>query len=158
MAFCGNCLIVVAITIGSGLQIPMCFFLVNLAMLDVICACTVLFKLLKILVVQDASISYRGCMVQMYFLTWSVAAEVLLFTAMAYDCYMFICQPLLYGSMMSSRVCAVLAGVLLSYSFMNDIIIFVADIFLANLNFLLAMVSYGLVTTILKICTAEGKQ
>ncbi|ELW67340.1 olfactory receptor 13A1 [Tupaia chinensis] len=199
MAFCGNCLIVVAITISSGLHTPMYFFLVNLAVLDVICVCTVVPKLLEILVAQDASISYRGCMVQMYFLSWSVAAEVLLFTAMAYDRYVAICQPLYYDSMMSPRVCAALAGavwgisifgaglntylmsrltfcgpnvidhffceipplLLLSCSstYVNDIMTIVADIFFADLNFLLTMVSYGfIISTILKIRTAEGKQ
>uniref|UniRef100_A0A8C4MD38 G-protein coupled receptors family 1 profile domain-containing protein n=1 Tax=Equus asinus asinus TaxID=83772 RepID=A0A8C4MD38_EQUAS len=199
VALCGNSLIIAAITFNSGLHTPMYFFLVNLAVLDVICASTVVPKLLEILVAEKRNISYGGCMAQMFFLSWSVAAEVLLFTAMAYDRYVAICQPLHYGSMMNPRVCAVLAGavwgmsvlgagvnaclmlqlsfcgpnvvdhffceipplLLLSCSstYVNDIMAIVADIFFAVLNFLLTMVSYGfIISTILKIRTAEGKR
>ncbi|XP_073096168.1 olfactory receptor 13A1-like [Manis javanica] len=110
MALSGNSLIVAAIAFTSRLHTPMYFFLVNLAVFDVICACTVVPKLLEMLVAEKRGISYWGCVVQLYFLTWSLAAELLLFTAMAYDRYLAICQPLHYGSMMSPRVCVVLAG------------------------------------------------
>ncbi|XP_029776649.1 olfactory receptor 13A1-like [Suricata suricatta] len=199
VALCGNSLLVVAVTLSSRLHTPMYFFLVNLSVLDLVCACTVVPKLLGILVSGKKSISYGGCMAQMYFLSWAVAGEVLLFTAMAYDRYVAICQPLRYGSMMSPKVCAVLAGavwgismlgagvnaclvlrlnfcgpnmidhffceipplLLLSCSstYVNNIMTIIADIFFAMLNFLLTMVSYGfIVSTILKIRTAEGKQ
>ncbi|XP_004458865.2 olfactory receptor 13A1-like [Dasypus novemcinctus] len=110
MALCGNSLIVAAITFSPGLHTPMYFFLVNLAMLDFFCACTILPKLLEILVVEKRTISYMGCITQLFFLTWFVAAELLLFTAMAYDRYVAICHPLHYSSMMSPRVCAVMVG------------------------------------------------
>ncbi|XP_043836230.1 olfactory receptor 13A1-like [Dromiciops gliroides] len=109
VALVGNSLIVAAISLSSGLHTPMYFFLVNLALLDVICACTVVPKLLQILGGEDKTISFRGCMTQLYFLTWSVAAELLLFTAMAYDRYVAICQPLHYSKMMSTEVCISLA-------------------------------------------------
>ncbi|XP_006875432.1 PREDICTED: olfactory receptor 13A1-like [Chrysochloris asiatica] len=198
VALCGNSLFVTAIMFSSGLHTPMYFFLVNLSVLDVVCACTVVPKLLEILVAEKRTISYEGCMTQMFFLTWSVAAELLLFTAMAYDRYVAICQPLHYSSMMSPQVCAVLAGAVWSISvlgagintclilqltfcgpnvidhffceippllllscsstYMNDVMTVVADIFFAVLNFLLTMVSYNfIVSTILKIRTAEGK-
>ncbi|XP_007957241.1 olfactory receptor 13A1-like [Orycteropus afer afer] len=199
VALCGNFLIVTAIAFSSGLHTPMYFFLVNLAVLNVACACTVVPKLLEMLVAEKRTISYEGCMTQMYFLSWSVAAEVLLFTAMAYDRYVAICQPLHYSSRMSPQVCAALAiavwtisvlgaGVdaclmsrltfcgpniidhffceippllVLSCSstYVNDIMTIVADIFFAVLNFLFTTVSYSyIISTILKIRTAEGKR
>ncbi|XP_004479802.1 olfactory receptor 13A1-like [Dasypus novemcinctus] len=199
MALCGNSLIVAAISFSPVLHTPMYFFLVNLAVFDVFCACSVLPKLLEILVAEKRTISFRGCIIQMFFQTWSVAAELLLFTAMAYDRYVAICHPLHYGSMVSHRVCAALAGsvwsisilgagidtclvlqltfcgpnvidhffcemppvLLLSCSstYLNDIMVIIADIFYAVLNFLLTMVSYSLIiSTIMKIRTAEGKQ
>ncbi|KAM6182253.1 olfactory receptor 13A1-like [Erethizon dorsatum] len=199
VALCGNSLIMVVVTFSSRLHTPLYFFLVNLAILDVVCACTVVPKFLEILVAKETGISYRACMTQMYFLTWSVAAELLLFTAMAYDRYVAICQPLHYGSMMSPRVCVALVGttwsvsmfgawvntcmtlrltfcgpnvlnhffceipplLLLSCSstYVNDVMTIVADIFFADVNFLFTVVSYGfIITTILKIRTAEGKQ
>ncbi|XP_004625760.1 olfactory receptor 13A1-like [Octodon degus] len=199
VALCGNSLIVAVVSFSSGLHTPLYFFLVNLALLDVVCACAVVPKLLEILVAKEADISYRACMTQMYFLTWSVAAELLLFTAMAYDRYVAICQPLHYGSMMNPKVCIALAGatwgvsmfgatvntcmmlrltfcgpnvlnhffceipplLLLSCSstYVNDIMTIVADVFFADMNFLLTVVSYGfIIATILKIRTAEGKR
>ncbi|XP_077000309.1 olfactory receptor 13A1-like [Tamandua tetradactyla] len=110
MVICGNSLIMAAISFSPGLHTSMYFFLVNLAIFDVFCACAVLPKLLEILVAEKKIISYDGCIIQMYLLTWSIAAELLLFTAMAYDHYMAICQPLHYGSIMGPQVCAALAG------------------------------------------------
>ncbi|XP_051829810.1 olfactory receptor 13A1-like [Antechinus flavipes] len=109
VALIGNCLIGAAISLNSSLHTPMYFFLVNLALLDVICTCTAVPKLLEILGGEDKTISFGGCMTQLYFLTWSVAAELLLFTAMAYDRYVAICQPLHYSKMMNREVCVSLA-------------------------------------------------
>lgn len=110
MALCGNSLIVVAISCSSGLHTPLYLFLVSLLVLDVICACPVVPKLLEILMAEKRGISYRGCMAQMYFLSWSVAGETLLLTAMAYKHYVAMCRPLHYGSMTGPWVCAVLTG------------------------------------------------
>ncbi|KAG8517495.1 Olfactory receptor 13A1, partial [Galemys pyrenaicus] len=122
MALCSNSLVMVAIASSASLHTPMYFFLVNLAVFDVVCACTVVPKLLAILVAEKRSISYWGCMVQIYFLTWSLGAELLLFTAMAYDCYVAICQPLHYSSMMSPRVCVALAGAVWGISVLDAVI------------------------------------
>lgn len=110
MALCGNSLIVVAISCSSGLHTPLYLFLVSLLVLDVICACPVVPKLLEILMAEKRGISYRGCMAQMYFLSWSVAGETLLLTAMAYKHYVAMCRPLHYGSTTGPWVCAVLTG------------------------------------------------
>ncbi|XP_074092439.1 olfactory receptor 13A1-like [Macrotis lagotis] len=110
VALVGNSLIGAAISFSTGLHTPMYFFLFNLALLDVICTCTAVPKLLQILGGEDKTISFGGCMTQLFFLTWSVAAELLLFTAMAYDRYVAICQPLHYSKMMSREVCVSLAG------------------------------------------------
>uniref|UniRef100_A0A4X2JP70 G-protein coupled receptors family 1 profile domain-containing protein n=1 Tax=Vombatus ursinus TaxID=29139 RepID=A0A4X2JP70_VOMUR len=109
MALVGNALIVVAVRLDSGLHTPMYFFLANLVILDIGCTSTVLPKLLENLA-DKKSISYVGCMTQLYFLTWFVGAELLLFTAMAYDRYVAICHPLHYTTMMSRMVCILLAG------------------------------------------------
>ncbi|XP_020850346.1 olfactory receptor 13A1-like [Phascolarctos cinereus] len=109
MALTGNALIVVAISLDSGLHTPMYFFLANLAILDIGCTTTVLPKLLENFA-DKKSIPYVGCMTQLYFLTWFLGAELLLFTAMAYDRYVAICHPLHYTTMMSRMVCILLAG------------------------------------------------
>ncbi|XP_074141362.1 olfactory receptor 13A1-like [Sminthopsis crassicaudata] len=198
VALAGNTLIVVAISIDSGLHTPMYFFLANLAILDIGCTTTVLPKLLENLA-DKKSISYVGCMTQLYFLTWFLGAELLLFTAMAYDRYVAICHPLHYTTMMSRMVCFLLAGsvwaisaisssvhtglmiqltfcgpniikhflceiptlLLLSCTstYLNNVMIVIADVYFGVINFVLTMVSYGfIISSILKIRTTEGKK
>ncbi|XP_058155448.1 olfactory receptor 13A1-like [Dasypus novemcinctus] len=118
VALVGNGLIITAIHCSPNLHTPMYFFLVNLAMMDMICTSAVLPKVLQSLV-ADNTISYSGCLSQMFFFTWSLSAELLLFTAMAYDRYLAICQPLYYGTLMSGRVCIVLAAFVWTMGVLN---------------------------------------
>ncbi|OBS72679.1 hypothetical protein A6R68_12757, partial [Neotoma lepida] len=99
-----------AISLNISLHTPMYFFLANLALLDIVCTSTVLPKLLEGLVGKGSHISYKGCMTQLFFLTWFLGAELLLLTAMAYDRYVAICRPLHYSMLMSWPVCVLLAG------------------------------------------------
>ncbi|XP_037691144.1 olfactory receptor 13A1-like [Choloepus didactylus] len=109
VALVGNGLIIATIHCSPNLHTPMYFFLVNLAMLDMICTSSILPKVLQSLVAEN-TISYGGCISQMFFFTWSLSAELLLFTAMAYDRYLAICRPLHCGTLMSTRVCLTLAA------------------------------------------------
>ncbi|XP_077015474.1 olfactory receptor 13A1-like [Tamandua tetradactyla] len=109
MAFVGNTLIITVITCSSVLHSPMYFFLFNLAMMDIICTSSVLPKVLASLALEDNTISFQGCMTQLFFLAWSASAELLLLTVMAYDRYVAICRPLHYGTLMSLRLCLALA-------------------------------------------------
>ncbi|XP_005064295.1 olfactory receptor 13A1 [Mesocricetus auratus] len=110
LALAGNTLIIMAISLSPSLHTPMYFFLANLALLDIVCTSTVLPKLLEGLVGKGSHISYKGCMTQLFFLTWFLGAELLLLTAMAYDRYVAICRPLRYSLLMSRPVCVLLAG------------------------------------------------
>ncbi|KAM6186260.1 olfactory receptor 13A1-like [Rhynchocyon petersi] len=109
VALVGNSLIIAAINLSSGLHTPMYFFLANLAILDIVCTSTVLPKLLEGLMVQVDTISYEGCLTQLFFLTWFLGAELLLLTSMAFDRYVAICRPLHYSVIMSWPLCALLA-------------------------------------------------
>ena len=60
---------------------------------------------------QTKTISYVGCLVQCYFFTALVHVKVCILAVMAFDRYMAICSPLLYGSKMSRTVCAHLISV-----------------------------------------------
>ncbi|XP_075831011.1 olfactory receptor 13A1-like [Microtus pennsylvanicus] len=110
MALAGNTLIFMAISLNPSLHTPMYFFLANLALMDIVCTSTVLPKLLEGLVGKGSHISYKGCLTQIFFLTWVLGAELLLLTAMAYDRYVAICRPLHYSMLMSRPVCVLLAG------------------------------------------------
>ncbi|XP_004598710.2 olfactory receptor 13A1 [Ochotona princeps] len=199
MALTGNGLIIFAIAFNRGLHTPMYFFLFNLATMDVICTSSIMPKALAGLLLEKSSISYGGCMAQLYFLTWSASSELLLLTVMAYDRYAAICHPLHYNSMMSKACCSTLAAgvwalcafntaihtglmvrldfcdpnvvthffcevpplLLLSCSstYVNSIMIVLADAFYGVLNFLMTIVSYGfIIASILKMRTTEGKK
>uniref|UniRef100_F7A2H8 G-protein coupled receptors family 1 profile domain-containing protein n=1 Tax=Monodelphis domestica TaxID=13616 RepID=F7A2H8_MONDO len=110
VALTGNVLIITAITLNSSLHSPMYFFLFNLATMDIICTSSVLPKVLQGLLSEENTISYGGCMTQLYFLIWSASSELLLFTVMAYDRYVAICHPLHYSTRMSKMLCNVLAA------------------------------------------------
>ncbi|EDM11917.1 rCG48548 [Rattus norvegicus] len=117
-AISGNLLIMVTVSASPALHTPMYFFLVNLAVVDILCTSTILPKLLDIMV-GGRTISYGGCMAQLFFFTWSMGAELLLFSAMAYDRFVAICCPLHYSTWMGPRVCAFLAGLVWSISLTN---------------------------------------
>ncbi|KAM6186259.1 olfactory receptor 13A1-like [Rhynchocyon petersi] len=118
-ALVGNGLIFTAVILSPSLHTPMYFFLANLAVLDIMCTSTVLPKLLEGLVAQEDTITYGGCLAQLFFLTWALAAELLLLTAMAFDRYVAICQPLHYSVIMSWPLCILMAGAVWTISVAN---------------------------------------
>ncbi|XP_072484550.1 olfactory receptor 13A1-like [Notamacropus eugenii] len=118
VAFTGNSLIITVISLHPGLHSPMYFFLINLALLDVLSTSTVLPKMLNNLTTKN-TISYGGCLAQIYFLSWFLAAEALLFTAMAYDRYAAICQPFHYTTIMSKAACSFIASTVWGISGIN---------------------------------------
>ncbi|KAK7794981.1 hypothetical protein U0070_026198 [Myodes glareolus] len=120
LAVIGNTLIFIAISLNPSLHTPMYFFLANLALLDIVCTSTVIPKLLEGLVGKSSHISYKGCLTQIFFLTWVLGAELLLLTAMAYDRYVAICRPLHYSMLMSRPVCVLLAGSVWAISAINS--------------------------------------
>nr|XP_042137436.1 olfactory receptor 13A1-like [Peromyscus maniculatus bairdii] len=109
MSLLGNIVIIALVTSSPGLHSPMYFFLCNLATMDIVCISSVLPKTLVGLISDDNTISFKGCMAQLFFLVWSGSSELLLLTVMAYDRYMAICHPLHYSSRMSPHLCGALA-------------------------------------------------
>ncbi|CAM4628203.1 unnamed protein product [Lepidochelys olivacea] len=110
VALMGNMLILLLVSLDSRLHTPMYFFLVNLSMVDIgYTSCTVP-KMLANYLSQDKSISWAGCLSQMFFFISFGGIECLLLGVMAYDRYVAICHPLQYGAFMSRRVCALLAA------------------------------------------------
>ena len=111
MALMGNIVIIALVTSSTGLHSPMYFFLCNLATMDIVCTSSVIPKALVGLVSGENTISFKGCMAQLFFLVWSASSELLLLTVMAYDRYVAICFPLHYSSRMSPQLCGALAMV-----------------------------------------------
>ncbi|XP_046508807.1 olfactory receptor 13A1-like [Equus quagga] len=112
VALGGNAVIIAVVSCSVNLRSPMYFFLCNLATMDIVCTSSVLPKVLVGLVFEENTISFPGCMAQLFFLLWSVSSELLLLTVMAYDRYVAICHPLHYSSRMSPLLCrALVTGV-----------------------------------------------
>ncbi|XP_004438964.2 PREDICTED: olfactory receptor 13A1-like [Ceratotherium simum simum] len=109
IAFMGNAVIIAVVSCSTSLHSPMYFFLSHLATMDVVCTSSVLPKALAGLASDKNTISFSGCMAQLFFLIWSGSSELLLLTVMAYDRYVAICHPLHYSSRMSLLLCRALA-------------------------------------------------
>ncbi|XP_053217463.1 olfactory receptor 4Q3-like [Podarcis raffonei] len=102
----GNLLIVVTVHAEPRLLLsPMYFFLSNLSILDTSLASVAVPKMLADLVSYGQTISYGGCMAQVFFLHFFGGSEMLLLTLMAYDRYVAICHPLRYTTTMNRQRC-----------------------------------------------------
>ncbi|MBZ3871557.1 Olfactory receptor 5D13 [Sciurus carolinensis] len=104
----GNLGIIVIIRINPMLQTPMYFFLSHLSFLDICYSSVFTPKLLEILVVEDRTISFNGCMTQFFFICMFVITEMFMLAVMAYDRFVAVCNPLLYTVAMSHKFCAFL--------------------------------------------------
>ncbi|XP_065419126.1 olfactory receptor 14A16-like [Chrysemys picta bellii] len=104
-ALMGNLLIFMAITFDHHLHTPMYFFLMNLSILDLGSISVTIPKSMANALMNTRSISYAGCVAQVFFFLSFMTADFSLLTIMAYDRYVAICQPLHYDTMMNSRAC-----------------------------------------------------
>uniref|UniRef100_A0A8D2D1Q2 Olfactory receptor n=1 Tax=Sciurus vulgaris TaxID=55149 RepID=A0A8D2D1Q2_SCIVU len=104
----GNMSLIVLIFLNLHLHTPMYFFLFNLSFIDFCYSFVCTPKMLLCFVSERNIISFAGCMTQLFFLCFFVNSECYVLTVMAYDRYVAICQPLLYGVIMSPRVCSLL--------------------------------------------------
>nr|XP_003423554.1 olfactory receptor 5D18-like [Loxodonta africana] len=105
----GNLGMIIIIKINPILHTPMYFFLSHLSFMDFCYSSIVAPKMLVNLVVEDRTISFLGCVVQFFFFCTFVVTEIFSLAVMAYDCFVAICNPLLYTVAMSQGLCAMLA-------------------------------------------------
>ncbi|XP_030395426.1 olfactory receptor 13A1-like [Gopherus evgoodei] len=184
-----NSLIIVAIVIHPPLHTPMYFYIAILSLVDILFTSSIASKMLENLMQEKKTISFGGCITQFIVITSSLATELLLLTVMSYDQYVAICHPLHYVKLMNKEICINLAvsvwavctitsfvNILLvlphffyefptilvlscSSTYVNEIMMFMADIFLVMGNFMLTTMSYSfIIITILKIQSSKGKQ
>ncbi|KAL2770565.1 olfactory receptor 14I1 [Daubentonia madagascariensis] len=108
-ALVGNLLIMMVIALDQHLHIPMYFFLKNLSFLDLCYISVTVPKSIHSSLTHSSSISYLGCVAQVYFFFAFASAELAFLTVMSYDRYIAICHPLQYGAMMTSGKCRQMA-------------------------------------------------
>ncbi|XP_012576670.1 PREDICTED: olfactory receptor 50-like [Condylura cristata] len=118
----GNLLIILLIRLDSRLHTPMYFFLSHLALTDVSFSSVTAPKMLFNMQTQSQSISYAGCVSQVYFFLMLGCLDSLLLTSMAYDRYVAICHPLHYTTMMSQNLCVLLVAVSWALSSSNSLL------------------------------------
>ncbi|XP_025121657.2 olfactory receptor 8J1-like [Bubalus bubalis] len=118
----GNLSIITLTSVDSHLQTPMYFFLQHLAIINLGNSTVIAPKMLINFLVKKHSTSYYECATQLGGFLVFIVAEVLLLAVMAYDCYVAICNPLLYMAVVSRRICLLLVSLTYLYSFSTAIV------------------------------------
>ncbi|XP_054043563.1 olfactory receptor 14J1-like [Rissa tridactyla] len=121
-ALLANGLIITAIACDHRLHTPMYFFLLNLSVLDLGSLSTTVPKAMANSLWDNSTISYWGCVAQVFFFFFCAAAEFYLLTVMSYDRYVAICKPLHYGTLMGSRACVHMAAAAWGSGFLNALL------------------------------------
>ncbi|KAG8548080.1 hypothetical protein GDO81_026767 [Engystomops pustulosus] len=121
LAVIGNVIIIALVCSVPQLHTPMYFFLCNLSSVDTIYVSAILPKTLSIILTEDKTISFYGCMTQLCYFIFCVDSEILILTFMAYDRYVAVCSPLHYSSIMTWKACWIIATSYVLLSVVNSI-------------------------------------
>nr|XP_026237401.1 olfactory receptor 8K3-like [Urocitellus parryii] len=112
----GNLGMIILTKVDHSLQTPMYFFLRHLSITDLGYSTVVGPKMMVSFVVNRNVISYYLCATQLAFFIFFITSELFILSAMAYDRYVAIYNPLLYTFIMSRRVCCILVAFPYLYS------------------------------------------
>lgn len=105
LSMLGNLSIIALTLLDPILKTPMYFFLRNFSFLEILFTTTCIPRFLITIVTQEKTISYNGCVCQLFFYIFLGATEFFFLATMSYDRYIAICKPLHYASIMNSKVC-----------------------------------------------------
>uniref|UniRef100_A0A8C3X4B9 Olfactory receptor family 4 subfamily D member 2 n=1 Tax=Catagonus wagneri TaxID=51154 RepID=A0A8C3X4B9_9CETA len=101
----GNLLIMVTVTSDSRLHTPMYFLLRNLAMIELCFSSVIAPKMLVDLLSEKKTVSYEGCMAQIFFFHFLGGSMVFFLSVMAFDRLVAISRPLHYVTIMNTQLC-----------------------------------------------------
>ncbi|MBZ3877789.1 Olfactory receptor 4K3 [Sciurus carolinensis] len=100
----GNIFIVVLIITDLHLHSPMYFLLANLSFIDFCLSSVTTPKMIMDFLKENKTMSFGGCMCQIFFGHFFGGAEMVLLVSMTYDRYVAICKPFHYSSIMDRHV------------------------------------------------------
>ncbi|KAM6180692.1 olfactory receptor 4F15-like [Erethizon dorsatum] len=106
--FLGNILVVFTVVFEPHLHSPMYFLLGNLSFIDLFLSTLTVPKMISDMYSGHNTISFKGCVIQIFVLHVLGGSEMVLLIAMALDRYVAICKPLHYLTIMSPRMCILL--------------------------------------------------
>ncbi|XP_033924870.1 olfactory receptor 1020-like [Melopsittacus undulatus] len=118
----GNVGIITLVRVSPSLHTPMYFFLTHFAFTDICYSTVISPRMLADLLSEDKTISFTACRMQLFTLAFLATIECHLLAMMAYDRHVAICQPLLYVTIISSRVCWQLVASSYLFAFLSAII------------------------------------
>ncbi|XP_074077141.1 olfactory receptor 6C1-like [Macrotis lagotis] len=139
LSIVGNVTIIILTLLDSHLQTPMYFFLRNFSFLEISFTTASVPRFLGNIISEDKTISYNGCMTQLFFVILFGVTEFYLLAAMSYDRYVAICKPLHYTTIMNNSFCIFLVFCSWLMSFM---IIFPAIIMMQHLDYCTVIIDH----------------
>ncbi|KAM9685520.1 LOW QUALITY PROTEIN: olfactory receptor 10J1-like [Trichechus inunguis] len=110
LTLAGNVIIVMIISIDRHLHIPLYFFLSMLSISETMYTLVIVPRMLSSLIGLSQPISLAGCATQMFFFITLAINNYFLLTAMGYDRYVAICNPLRYTVIMNKSVTQLVWG------------------------------------------------
>ncbi|XP_077605152.1 olfactory receptor 2W1, partial [Crocuta crocuta] len=119
----GNTAIILASLLDAHLHTPMYFFLRNLSFLDLCFTTSIIPQMLVNLWGPDKTISYVGCVTQLYVYMWLGSAECLLLAVMSYDRFTAVCKPLHYLVIMNPHLCLKMIITVWGISLANSVLL-----------------------------------
>ncbi|KAM5298400.1 LOW QUALITY PROTEIN: uncharacterized protein ACOB6Z_016998 [Ctenodactylus gundi] len=122
VAVLGNSTIILVCILDPRLHTPMYFFLANLSFLDLCFSTSCIPQMLVNLWGPDKTISYAGCVVQLFSFLSVGGIECILLAVMAYDRYVAVCRPLHYMVIMHPQLCLQLVAVAWGSGLVNAIV------------------------------------
>ncbi|XP_043927709.1 olfactory receptor 52K1-like [Protopterus annectens] len=106
----GNFTILFVVFSEQSLHQPMYYFICMLAIIDLVLSNLILPKLLLMLLSEDYTISFQGCLTQMFFIHVFTVLESSALLTMSFDRYVAICNPLRYSAIFSNSFIMKIVG------------------------------------------------
>ena len=120
----------ISIASSQLMKQPIYFFLSHLFLTDLCYTSTVTPKLIADLLVAKKTISYHGCMTQVFTMHFFGEIEVFILVGMAYDRYVAICKPLRCTLIMTRQKCVAMIAASCAGEFLHSFNQFLLAIFL----------------------------